>query len=516
MNSTDLSQYLQSPAAKPLGHLIAGYIALEHGRLGAAQRGVDQAGSDGALATPAALLQSRIHLAAARWQSALDVLVPLEQGWDDLASAERVWITKKQGGRDELLLLIAYSHLQLKQYDVAEPLLAMLETGRHRSRARVLRLTGLVRRDRWVEARTLAAAAQRADPDNLALLLAEFAMLVREDQTEQAMSFLYQYHVRFPGELRLRIVLARWFEVNGHLEQALALLAQTAEHFPDDQVGLLISAEILQKLNREPELDSILQSLNRPSMTSAIVLLSAVSELRAAELHEAADTLLELAPGLPSADGFSLAAGTQALARGDAARTIELLVPTLGIPQPLRRGQNGFLSKCEEQIRDVSENQLPARIDNLLKSYPDEPVLLLAAARLASRRGDTEAALLRLSALRTVDTVPGRVDWLRAQFLHQDGRIDQSREAVVDSLSQAPLNNAARLLAAQLAWQQKDFESTLRQLDMAGPGGEATTDLLDMRADSLLQLGRQAEAEPVYIRVLQHDPQRIEAWLAVV
>lgn len=338
---------------------------------------------------------------------------------------------------------------------------------------------------------------------------------VREGQTDQAMAMLYQFSSLYPSDLRLRIVLAQWLSIHGETDKSLALLEQTMQQFPDDQVGPLLAAKMLQTMDRENELDSVLNSLNRPSTASAIVLLSACSHLRKVGLHDAADSLFEAAPGLPSAQEFSLSAAVLALSRGQHERAVELLTTTLDIPAPLRRGRAGYLEQLERQIRNVSKQDLNARIEGLLQTYPGEPALLLASAQLASQRGDIETALARLERLRPLDPVPGRVEYRRAQFLTRAGQIEESRKSLANALEETPQNNEARTLAAEQAWKQGDFETTLKHLDLADAKGRTTADLVFLRADSLNQLDRKAEAEPVYMELLQRDPKRQKAWVAL-
>ena len=512
----EFGQLMEVPAGRPLGHLVAGYVAVEHGRITQAQQHVALAKEDKSLRIPAAMLQSRIHLATARWQSSLDVLVPLERGWDGLSSAERVWLTKSLGGRNRLWLTIAFCHLQLGQHKQAAPLITLLESGSNRPKGKLLHLISLVRRNEWAEARVLAATAHNADPNDFALLMAEFMFLVREGQTDQARAMLYRFSSQYPSELRLRIVLARWLTVHGETDKSLAFLEQTIQQFPNDQVGPLMAAEMLQKLNRENDLDTVLKSLNRPSTASAIVLLSACGQLRKVGLDDAADALFEAAPGLPSAQEFALSTAVLALWRGQHERAIDLLAATLDMPRPLRRGQSGYLESVERQLRNVSKQDLDGRIESLLKTYPRELALLLASAELASRRGDVQTALARLERLEPLDPVPGRVEYRRAQYLTRAGRIDESRKSLAATLEQTPQNNEARTLAAEQAWKQGDFESTLKHLDLADAKGRTTAELVFLRADSLFQLGRKEEAEPVYLELLQRDPKRQKAWMTLV
>lgn len=500
---------------KPLGRLIAGFVAVEHGQLEAARQHVEEARKDETLTTPASLLESRIHLAAADWQAALDTVVPIEAGWEELSSTERVWITRSLGGRDELRLIIAFCHVQLKQYDEAGPLLDILAEGSYRPKARLLQLISLVRQEKWKEARVFAASAWQADSNNLALLLAEFIMRVRDGHSNIASSLLYQVSSLYPSDLRLRICLARWLATSGRTEQSLSLLRQTARQFPDDQVGPLIAAEMLLDRKREAELDAVLRDLNRPSTASAIVLLSAGMHLRKSRLDEAADALFEAAPGLPSAQEFALSSSVLATSRGHYRRAIDLLATTLGMPAPLRRGRSGFLEKLEEDIRDLHPRLVPPRIEALLKTFPDEPVLLLASARLAARRGHVKTALARLDQVQPLHSVPGQVEFMRAEFLHGARQMDEARTALDRVLAEVPKHNAAHLLAARLAWRQKDFEVALKHLDAVGTHAWSTEQLVFIRADSLRRLGRPLEAEPVYAELLKRDPMRGDVWHTV-
>ena len=169
----------------------------------------------------------------------------------------------------------------------------------------------------------------------------------------------------------------------------------------------------------------------------------------------------------------------------------------------------------DQSLRTANPEKLGPQVEELRKQFPDEPVVLLASAEMAARRGDFETALQLVDRLAEVDSMPGRPEYMRARFLAVKGLKAESLAELQHVFEKSPLHSAAHLLAAQLAFTQGQAATALTHLDaIPQPAGRELLPTL-LRADVLAKLKRDIEAEEILNQVILQHPKLPHGWLAL-
>ena len=505
---------LKQAETMPIGHLLAGVVAMEEGRLETAQRHLAEIESRGGLVVNA--LRLRVLFAARQWQPALGLLEQLDRDWDKLSASETKWLTETQGGRDQLELRQAVCWLALNKPEQARPFLQRLEVGPLREKARLLRVIDLTRGQQRKEAWDVLRQARRDAPADFSLLMAEFSLLVQDGAVDGATRLLTGHLQRQPRDLSARLLLARWLSQRGDVPAALRELAEARRLTPDAEAPCLLAADLLMSTGRGDELKKLLVAMQaQPALAKLVPLVQAHWNLRQAGLTEAADALQQATPELKRHAGFSMTSAAIAWGQQNAPQAFEHLAESLEFTGMRSVVRNEFLKAFAAALQTADPKTINARVEQLLTTYPEEPVVLLAAAEMATRRGDSDAALERIDRLEKFDAVPGRAAYTRARLLALLGRGDDSLAETNRVLAIAPQHTAARLLAAQLEFSHREYTRVLDHLKaLPSPMAEGI-DVVLLRAAALAKLDRTAEAKPLLEDLIKRQPQQPQPYLAL-
>ena len=505
---------LKQAETMPIGHLLAGVVAMEEGRLETAQRHLAEIESRDGLVVNA--LRLRVLFAARQWQPALELLEQLDRDWDKLSASETKWLTETQGGRDQLELRQAVCWLALNKPEQARPFLQRLDVGPLREKARLLRVIELTRGQQRKEAWDVLRQARRDAPADFNLLMAEFSLLVQDGAVDGATRLLTGHLQRQPRDLSARLLLARWLSQRGDVPAALRELAEARRLTPDAEAPCLLAADLLMSTGRGDELKKLLVAMQaQPALAKLVPLVQAHWNLRQAGLTEAADALQQATPELKRHAGFSMTSAAIAWGQQDAPQAFEHLAESLEFTGMRSVVRNDFLKAFAAALQTADPKTINARVEQLLTTYPEEPVVLLAAAEMATRRGDSAVALERIDRLEKVDAVPGRAAYTRARLLALLGRDDDSLTETNRVLAIAPQHTAARLLAAQLEFNHREYARVLDHLKaLPSPMAEGI-DVVLLRAAALAKLDRTAEAQPLLEDLIKRQPQQPQPYLAL-
>ncbi len=505
---------LKQVETSPIGHLLAGVVALEEGRLETAQHHLAEIESRGGVVVKA--LRLRVLFAARQWQPALELMEQLDRDWDKLSASETKWLTETQGGREQLELHQAVCWLALNKPEQARALLQHLDAGPLREKARLLRVVDLTRGQQRKEAWDLLRLARRDAPADFNLLMAEFSLLVQDGAVEGATRLLTGHLQRQPRDLSARLLLARWLSQRGDVPAALRELAEARRLTPDAEAPCLLTADLLMSAGRGDDLKKLLVAMQaRPATAKLVPLVQAHWNLRQAGLTEAADALQQATPELKRRAGFSITSAVIAWGQQDAPQAFEHLADSLEFTGTRPVVRNDFLKAFAVALQTADPKTINARVEQLLTTYPEEPVVLLAAAEMATRRGDSAAALERIDRLEKVDVMPGRAAFTRARLLALQGRGEESLTEANRALEAAPQHTAARLLAAQLEFSHREYTRVLDHLKALPSPMTEGIDVVLLRAAALAKLERTAEAKPLLEDLIKRQPQQPQPYLAL-
>lgn len=505
---------LKQVETAPIGHLLASVVALEEGRLETAQKHLAEIENRGGVVVNALRLQ--VLLAARQWKPALELLEQLDRDWDTLSSRESKWLTEIQAGRAQLELHQAICRLALNEPEQARPILLRLEVGPLRDKARLLRVLDLARSQQTKEAWDVLRLARRDAPADFNLLMAEFSLLLQDGAVDGAARLLTGHLQRQPRDLSVRLLLARWLSQRGDLPAALREFAEARRLFPDAEAPCLLAADLLMTAGRGDDLKNLLVAMQaRPALAKLVPLVQAHWNLRQAGLTEAAEALQQAAPELKRRAGFAITSAAIAWGQQDAPQAFEHLAESLEFTGTRPVVRNDFLKAFEAALQTADPKTINARVEQLLTTYPEEPVVLLAAAEMATRRGDTAAAMERIDRLEKVDLLPGRAAFTRARLLALLGRNDDALAEANRVLEAAPQHTAARLLAAQLEFGRREYTQTLDHLKALPSSLSDGIDVVLLRAAALAKLDRKAEAKPLLEDLIKRHPQQPKTYLAL-
>jgi tetratricopeptide (TPR) repeat protein len=509
---------LAQAETRPLGQLLAGAVALEEGRLEAAEQHlaeiVPPSGEPRSVVVQA--LRLRIQLSARRWAAALELLKELDRDWDTRSPAQTKWLAETLGSRESLLWRQTFCLLALNQAEPARELLSSLETGPLRTKAQWLRVVDLVRSQQRTEAWDTLRAARREAPDDFDLLMAEFNLLVQDGAMDGATRLLTGQVRRQPRDPAVRLALAQWLSHRGDATAALRELSEMRRLFPNAEAPCVLAANLLQSADRAEEFQALLKSMtNTPALAKLVPLLQAQANLRRAGLAEAANALQQADAELERQPAFKVTAAAIAFQQHDAAKAFDLLADSLAFANARPLVQTEFLKAFAAALQSADPKSVNARVEQLLTKYPREPVVLLAAAEVAFRRGDIATALTRVEQLDQVDSLPGRTALLRAKLCMAQGRVEDALSQLDAAIAAAPQSVAARLLAAQWNDQRHEPELVLEHLAALPSAIAERIDVVLQRAKSLMQLKRSAEVPPLLEGLIRLQPQQPQPYLSL-
>lgn len=505
---------LKETETSPIGHLLAGVVAAEEGRLETAQQHLAEIESRGGVVVNA--LRLRVLFAARQWQPALELSEQLDSEWDKLSASETKWLTETQGGREQLELRQAVCWLALNEPEQARPILQRLDMGPLREKARLLRVIDLTRSQQRKEAWDVLRLARRDAPADFKLLIAEFSLLLQDGAVDGATRLLTGHLQRQPRDLSARLLLARWLSQRGDVPAALRELAEARRISPDAEAPCFMTADLLISAGRGDELKKLLVAMQaQPALATLVPLVQAHWNLRQAGLTEAADALQQATPELKRRAGFPITSAAIAWGQQDAPQAFEHIAESLEFTGTRPVIRDDFLKAFAAALQTADPKTINARVERLLTTYPEEPVVLLAAAEMATRRGDSAAALERIDRLEKVDVMPGRAAYTRARLLALLGRGDESLAEANRVLIVAPEYSAARLLAAQLEFSHREYTRVLDHLKAMPSSLADGIEVVLLRTAALAKLDRTAEAKLLLEDLIKRQPQQPQPYLAL-
>lgn len=498
---------LAEEASAGWGHLIAGVLAAEERRF---QQALDH------LLLARKLLGDNLHVHLAlahvylnlgQWAEALPHLDALHAEPANLDPEQRAWFANTLGSGSAVRLLQAQALLSLDRWDAAQPHLAALKDTPQEPRGEQLRAAYYWTKGRSGDALNILRAAHARHPHDLGVVVSLAATLVRSNQAAEAGRLITDFASAHADNLAAQLLLARWYAEQGQLDAALAWLDQLAPQFKDAAAIDVLRAQLLLQQGKSAEALVIAERLKQqPETAAAAAILGAQAALKEQDLKQAADLLAAADPDAQRSGFLQLWRGELAAAQQDYEGAITNLASSLTATPTQGQARVRLLSSLLELARQKSPETALARVDELRREHPREPVLLLARAELCTRLLRFDEALKSLDELEALDPHSPVGPFFKAQSWVSRNRADRALEELARALKSDPKHVPSLALAARL---MLDTGRAAEALDFSVRALRENPQLVNMylvQAMALQQQGRGADARGVLEALIKNQP----------
>jgi tetratricopeptide (TPR) repeat protein len=508
-----LERLLKDDTAAAWGHLLSGELALNEGRLEDAARHFQVAHPRfaGSSFVPAAM--AGICLRLRRFDQAVPLLKAVIGRRDNMNQEERAWVQRQLTRPEQLELFLGLSYLALKQYDEVPALVEDLRSRGAEPAAVYLLASYHTERGEPQEAAQCLQEGRRKHPSNLGLLLEEIKALRAQSKDAQAEARLQQFVKDNPKHVAAQLLLAQWQVAQGQYDAALEVAAELAKRYPRAAVPQVLRADILLAAGRlEQALAAIEELRTKQIPREAMAVLEARAALMSHRLDDAAAALSQVSEGAQRSGLFRLWQGEVAYAQGDFQRAADDFSESFQVSALRGFARPKLLQALAELLQQNNPAAAEAKVNELLKKFPNESYLLVAGGELALRQGQFERALLLLDRAESVQPNSAAVIYAKARAWFHQGRLSRALTEVERALRTDPRHQPSLLLAAQVRLARNELPAALaltEQMLAAKPDG---TEASLLRAEILRVLKRPGDAARSLEQLIERQPGVVAAY----
>jgi tetratricopeptide (TPR) repeat protein len=244
-----------------------------------------------------------------------------------------------------------------------------------------------------------------------------------------------------------------------------------------------------------------------------VAILRARAALMANRLNDAAAALAQTSEGFQRSGLGKLWQGEVSGAQGDFERAAADFTDSfqVGALRPMVRLD--LVRALDALSRQKGPAEVEAKVNQLLKAFPDEPLLLAIGAELAVRQGRFDQALNmldRADALRPNSLLIVRA---KAAIRLKMGEVDRARAEAQRALQIDPRDALSRLLVAQADLAANKPEAALASVEEMLTGEPGLVEAHILRAEILRRLGRASDAVADLQDLLVRDPKAFAAYI---
>jgi len=507
--------------------LLSALLAAHDGDTELAREHLDAAAKDDRIDPHLILaLRCQCDIRTKDWKPVADALASLDGKEIDLRQAELLRALLGPPEQRRLTRLTAL--LELNQFAAADELLQTLVGSDVYASGHLIRIVYELRKGDLVEAQARLNAARVDDPDATAFVIADVAIAAAAGRRNEIESRMVDHLIRRPEDLRVRMLLARWYQATGRTGDAVTQYSDMTQLRPGLLHAWVMAALLLHTSDQQQELDALIKGMAgtpevaeyadrlRQQITSFAIrmrrnksdsklALEAVELLQVDSSQSVRDwRLLNVAVRASQADG-----GPGVLAQ------MQYLLTTGGDREAgenvLDRLEGGMLAALSD-IADSDAADMQRRISELVGKHPDQPGPHIAAIVYFANRDDVPNAWKHAQALARIDPISGRAQYWFARLLAVSYRIDEAVEQLNASLQRADRPDA-RLFGVRLELFRDQPEQALEHLDrLPGPLSSQFAPVV-LRFETLRRLEQHDRAADVLTEFLQREPQHISLWL---
>lgn len=321
-----------------------------------------------------------------------------------------------------------------------------------------------------------------------------------------------------PERVRLRLALARYYLSRQQVQQALGELRMAFTSDPSEWAATALYLRLLLATGESQEAAEIRDSLlNGYGEQPEAIILASQTDVYLGEAERGRRRLEELLADNPGHDAAQLAMADIYVRLGLTEKATQAYV-TLARTNPQAPESPLYLQRAALILQQAStETQVRDWLSRVGKQYPELADTTGALRILASiRDGDLATARRELADIRSHDSglfrhVEAQLLLAESQQASRHGDWQNAMARITEARALEPDTRAYALMEAQILWQQGKQQQALQALDTMEATMGRQQDSLLARGEWLLQNGDEKAAAEYYREVLQQQPDHLVA-----
>jgi len=502
---------LQNESSAGWGHLLSGGVATAQGRYERALEHLSHARQRLGESVHVHLALSNALVQLRRWGEALPHLQAVETLLGHLTPEQLAENPLAGNVSEQMHFGLVRAHLQLGSWNEAVPHLGALNGSRLEPLALTLATSFRWAQDQRSEALRLLEKSRQKYPGNLQLLILQARYWHALERSEQADRLIEQFASQHPDSVPAQALLVRTRVRQKREEEAARLVDKLVERFPTSSVVRLLKARLLLAEGKAEEVLAMAESLTETEATALVgSVLGAAAELNQQNLAGARDHFNTALEHTPRRGALSLLQSTLSAAEGNLDRAVASLNESLDVTavQPQARTlllQSILLLAVKEGPAEAEKHLAP-----LLRRHPQDPFLAVVKADLCFKQGKIDEGMEHLDRYERLESGSPLPFYLKAGIFTQLGDGDRAAAAIGRALDIDPEHGPSRILAARISLGRKKYAEALAHADKALAKNNRLADMQLVRAEALLNLERLGDAARTLSELIQARPK----WLA--
>lgn len=523
-----IDQLQQHSSTASMSRMLQALLAAHDGDTDQAHEHLDQAAEDTGIDRLLILaLRCRCDMQAGNWKEFTDAITRLEL--IDVDERQQALLQAMLGSPERRRLLQTMALLESGQVEDADQALKSLDGTEFYAFGHLIRIQHELRQSRIVRARELLDSAREADPTRTEFVIADVAIAAAAGRPGEIESRMIGHLTRYPDDVRVRMLLARWYQFTSRPIDAVTQYRELIQIRPQALHAWVMTAFLLQTSGRQRELDAMLRQMaDTPEVAAHALRLRSQMVSFAIRLRrngsdfnqaiEAVDLLHEDS-SQSAADWKLMVIALRATSGNKPLRVIAQLEFAADRKEADTDADLAILDRLEDgmlvALSDIAETDaadMEQRINELVEQHPTQSGPRIAAIVYFANQNDVATAWKHAQALAQIDSQSGRAQYWLARLLALSYRTAEAADLLQASLQLADRPDA-RLFGARLELFRHQPQEALEHLDRmpATLTGQVVPVLL--RFEALRRLDRHARAAAALTDLLQREPQHVAIWL---
>lgn len=514
-----IAPLMQNSRSAGWGHLLSGSVRSAEGKHEQALEQFLKAERTLGSTMLVRMALANTRLALSQWREALPYLESLHQDFSRMDREQAAWAAQHLGSESNVYWGELRAYLSLGQWKEAQKPLESLKGTPLEPRAWTAAIAWLWQNNRREDAEKLLASVRDKFPADMELVRLNVAMLNQTNRADEAEKLLEKLAQGAPSDVPRQAILCRWYMAKGQLDKAREQLDQMAlrlEPTPANRVvQAVLKAQLLLLEDKPEEAMAAVEPLADDPQSAAIANLVRVGvELKEKDWQGASQALAALSGNTSAGGTLGLLQGELSAAQGDYDLAVDQLSASMQVTAVRERARNAFLRSVLLMAQQKGPAEAAAKVDALLKQYPDDPALVMVRADLEFQQGRLDAGMQLLSRVEQLE--PKRPDgpYLKGVAWLKVGRANEALAEARRALKLAPDNVPALVLAAQAALALGENAPAVDYAAAAVKHNPQQWDAHLLEIEALARLGRHADALPLAESLVEKQPQMLAGHLA--